>query len=365
MQKKVLKIRVLNDLDTFNKMLEESDEHLVRRFVRPPNFKSFYQVTDKERWFEITTSYGPEKGVCTYRIDKELRDAGHTNPGICYKTLLYYGKIRDIVKEEPNLFEYTEDGKIVQSAKPMLDSIDYKFDIGYEGEVYGYDINSAYGNVLRGKVPDTFNMRKNDVLKENEVGFILNDNLDMVTRVGGYADVVFPLIDSPYIKFINKFYRLKREAKERELAATTEEERKTAKEEKRRAKDFLNFAVGCAQNHNPFFRAFVVHSCNKIIKNIIKQHKDDVVYWNTDSVYSKVELKELELGDDIGQWKLEYQGLFRLKGINYQKVDKKEVCYRGVVKEAFSADYNLLTDKLPKYKSSIYYDVEKNQLIRR
>ena len=102
------------------------------------------------------------------------------------------------------------------------------------------------------------------------------------------------------------------------------------------------------QNHNPFLRAYVVNMCNKKIKDIIDAHPEECCMWNTDAVYSTAPL-DLEIGENIGQFKLEYQGILRQVNNNYQKVDEHNTTYRGVCKMLFKEDFNILTDPIPDY----------------
>ena len=90
--------------------------------------------------------------------------------------------------------------------------------------------------------------------------------------------------------------------------------------------------------------------------------------WNTDAVYCTEHIPELDAlcGEDIGQFKIEYEGLFRQKGSNYQKVDTHEVSYRGIMKCLFDEDYNLLEDPtpeicLPYEMNKETYQIEKNK----
>ena len=73
--------------------------------------------------------------------------------------------------------------------------------------------------------------------------------------------------------------------------------------------------------------------------------------WNTDALYCTEHIEELDnlIGDDIGQFKIEYEGMFRQRGCNYQKLDLEEhkTSYRGKSKILFKDEYNILTDRLP------------------
>ena len=84
---------------------------------------------------------------------------------------------------------------------------------------------------------------------------------------------------------------------------------------------------------------------------------------NTDAIYATKHIEELDnlVGDDIGQFKIEYEGRFRLKGFNYQKVDNNDTSIRGVLKLAFkqNKDYNLLKDPIPKAVLPYKYNTDK------
>lgn len=137
------------------------------------------------------------------------------------------------------------------------------------------------------------------------------------------------------------------------------------------AKQILVITVGLWQNVNPFLRAYVVNKCNKEIQSLLDSFGDKICCWNTDAVYCTEHIPFLDerLGDDIGQFKLEYEGLFRQKGNNYQKVEEGSTTYRGILKCLFSKDFNILTDDLPKailpYKmNKETYMIEKNQMFK-
>lgn len=243
------------------------------------------------------------------------------------------------------LLNQYEDGGIVNSAKPIL-WFNQKFNGTEIDKVYGYDVNSSYGYELSKEfIPDTYQMRvydrkiherKDFYVKEGEVGFMLDRDLTLV-ETGNFAHIICPLMKNPYADFIKEQYEIKRTAKN--------------DNDKKIAKFILNCGVGLFQKHNPLLRAYVIHNANKRIKNLIEKHNNAAVLANTDSFYATKKIEELEeqLGDGLGQFKLEVNGeTLRLKGLNYQ-IPNKKICCRGVIGQKFTQveDFNILTDKLP------------------
>lgn len=335
--------------------------------VKAP-LRGFSYLEDNERYISITTMYIQdfevdgktiykcilgnkdclEKYACTWKFDK----TGQNNTSIAPSTVMRLAnnvyKPKEEVNTENTLIQVNADNKPIQSAKPIL-GYNKLYD-NTEHQVYVYDLNSAYAAVLTDKIIDTYSARYYDIVGTNEVGFRLDDNLTMVDT-GAEADVIFPLIESPYKDFVAKWYNIKKTAPK-------------GSDERTKAKNILTFMVGLFQNHNPYLRAYVIHSCNRKIQKILDNNYSVCCMWNTDAVYSTKPL-DLDIGDNIGQFKLEYSGTFRQKGNNYQKVDKNETSYRGVLKMLFDNNWNILTDDLPEYVLPYQWnketlDIEKN-----
>lgn len=357
-----------SSLEEMNKYLEQASKCSNIRFYEGETHQTYndgYQysltcssyIKETLRYVYLTTKYADDFKPTTYIFDKIAPGTAKIDGTATYLIFTHYGKIRNIVEEMPNLFHYVNKNgrmKVANSSKALLGSIGR-----YEGKVYGYDLNSAYSRVLYDKIIDTYSMQVDTTgnlkVKENQVGFLLDTDLTMITKVGRVADVVFDLIDSPYKKFITKYF------KEKKLAKLQGDN-----DRKERAKQILNFPIGFTQNINPFFRAYIIHTCNNYIEQFLKKYKKNIVLWNTDAVYSNVRIPEIEenLGEDLGQWKPEFEGTIRVKGLNYQEVETNKVTYRGVIKQAFEEkkDYNLLKDELPKYSSNIeLYNYKDNE----
>ena len=350
---KIIELATSNDLT----ILIEEDKDYEFTASRLPLRRASY-AHDCDKFTKFTTMYVKEikledgsfdyelvrgeKYACTWIFDKSGEYNIAVNPlEIQIEAGKYYKPYEEINKED-TIFHFWS-GKVVESARPLV-SYNKKFD-NTEHYVYCYDLNSAYANVLKDKIIDTYNWRSYDEVGDGEIGFNFDNNLTLVHKGEGLAFRVYKLIDSPFKEYINKYYNMKKNAP-------------SGSREKKVAKAYLNYCVGLWQNHNPFLRAYVVNTCNEYISKYIKKYKDIVCMWNTDAIYTTEPIEELDIGTEIGQWKLEYEGLFRQKQTAYQKVDKAEVTYRGVSKCLFKKDFNLLTDKLPAHDFRYYFDSE-------
>lgn len=336
------RIKYIESLEEFNKILHIANTHtnLIKGNYEAIKYKykaslathSCYE--DKFVTIELTTQYyewKPGRYIPTtyiFRKDGEYKVVMKGSD--CYMISQRYYKAPDYRKEKEIIANIgiNKKGSFMSSASPLV-GFNSKFD-NSEHEVYIYDLNSAYAVQLMNKLPDTEEYRLYSIVNKNQVGFMFDGQLTMVTKPGLYADIVFNIVESPYKEFARKYYDMKKNA--------------TNKQDKLKAKNMLNLTVGYWQRTNPFLRAYVVHSCNNYIKSLIDEN---TCMWNTDAIYSIVPRHDLELGDDIGQWKLEYSGTFRQKGNNYQKVDKKDTAYRGTPKRWFNIDWNILKDKVP------------------
>ena len=127
----------------------------------------------------------------------------------------------------------------------------------------------------------------------------------------------------------------------------------------------LNLPIGYCQRYNPFLRAYVVHSCNEVIKQLID---DDTLFWNTDAIFSLKRRPELEIGTDIGQFKeikcdtLSYVG-------NVYQINDEDPTYRGISKswfKSFEKTYGRKYDLLKDFDKSIsrinYYNLNWKEL---
>ena len=214
---------------------------------------------------------------------------------------------------------------------------------------YYYDLNSAYATVmLKEDFPDTTKGRMMDDVREGAIGFDFDGEL---VYPGEYADYVFPLMPSPYVKYVLRYYEQKKNAK--------------TKGEKNKAKAMLNIPTGYLQNHNPVIRAFIVNKCAEKIKNIIKKIGDNFITGNTDCIVSAVPLPFLDVGEEIGQWKFK-EGTIAMIATNYQW-NYEVPTYRGIPKgwwEQYGKEFDLLKVEIPNCGNIYHFDEDKKEIVR-
>ena len=307
----------------------------------------------KDTKIEITTRYYEYGVPTTYIFDLNNEDI-FVRSGLDYfKEFSRAYKVPKADKyniDRLNKYKNTENNKYVCSASPILD-YNRKYEKQLLENCYEYDLNSAYANTLLRKIPDLENpviAKWPDQIKvnKNEVGFILDDTLSIVNS-GYMADIKFKLIDTPkkLKDFLIRWYNRKKNS---------------TGNEKLEAKAMLNLPIGYCQRYNPFLRSYVVNSCNKVIKELIDEN---TLFWNTDAIFSKVKRPELEIGNEIGQFKeikcskLVYVG-------NVYQINDEDPTYRGISKtwfKSFEKEYGRKYDLLKDYDKTIsrinYYDL--------
>lgn len=315
---------------------------------------SKYMIIElKDTKLEITTRYYEYGVPTTYIFDLNNEDIFIRSGLDCFKEFNRAYKVPKADKyniERLNRYKNTENNKYVCSASPILD-YNRKYEKQLLENCYEYDLNSAYANTLLRKIPDLENpviakWPKQIKVNKNEVGFILDDTLSIVNR-GYMADIKFKLIDTPkkLKDFLIRWYNRKKNS---------------TGNEKLEAKAMLNLPIGYCQRYNPFLRSYVVNTCNNAIKELIDEN---TLFWNTDAIFSKVRRPELEIGNEIGQFKeikcnkLVYVG-------NVYQINDEDPTYRGISKtwfKSFEKEYGRKYDLLKDYDKTIsrinYYDL--------
>lgn len=285
-------------------------------------------VEDLLKWFKLTYRHGAD-GVCTYVFDKTLGDTTNhqqVTPMVTYTLLCRYAGKKNI----PRLIKTKDDAPF--SARAFL-----WYNPKYNEtrvEAWAYDVNSSYSAAMIQDMPDTSVPAMSKNVEAGEIGFDLQGN--RVTK--GFAPFVFKLIPSPFVKFVEVWYDRKRNA--------------TTPEEKRKAKEFLNFPIGYLQNVNPFLRAQIIGIANQYIEDLIDEN---TIYCNTDCIVSIRPRTDLKLGKGLGEFKLEHHGMFAFKGYNYQW-DYDTPSIRGKSKCYFPKKWDLLKDDLPIAQNQYQYN---------
>lgn len=280
-------------------------------------------IEDRETWFTLTYKKGDI--AATYHFRKDGAEKSQfINGAEAFRILSEYYKVPK--------FDYD-----VGSAKPILWKND-KYECKRVNAI-SYDINSAYSYAMLKPMPDTSVEPRCGKVKPGEIGFVDDDGLKAV--FSGFCLWVFPLMESPFKRFIEHWY----------------EEKKNGNP---KAKGVLNYSVGYLQKVNPFLRATILTYCNNLIQSLIDTY-DDIIYCNTDSIVSLTP-KDLPIGKEIGEWKVEHEGLFAFNGFNYQW-DFEPPHYRGKSRKWFKKGWDILKDDLPISGNVYKYDKGKIKII--
>ena len=307
----------------------ENRQIVFREKLKGEAFNNYAFLIDRTRWLEI--SYRKGSYCATYRFDKATTETDNHQviTGLqAYRVLRRYYKVPQTTPcKEASLF----------SASPLLWAND-KYQ-SQRVDAICYDMNSAYAYAMLQDIPDTSKPPMEKKIEQGEIGFGFDENGNVCLQHAGFCPYVFKTIPSPFHKFVYTWYNRKKNAK--------------TKLEKRKAKEYLNFCVGFLQGRNEFLRAFIVCFANERIKSLMDEN---TIYCNTDSIVSLVPRDDLEIGTDIGQFKIEHEGKFAFKGFNYQWNDSKP-CVRGVVKEYFQDGWDILKDDMPEVKNKYELDL--------
>lgn len=281
-----------------------------------------------------------EKNLFTYIARKDAQDDEYVRPedqagGQGYQAFsvlsLYYKIPRTNESTYVNL-----NGKRVSkygSAKPFLN-----YNKNFENKrvkAIAYDINSAYSYaMINAEYPvEADPIRQNSFIKDNEIGFIYTETTGLTCIKSGFATYIFHKQQCPdsFKRFVEKWYKKKQ----------TSDIIKKCK-----AKNTLNHCIGYIQRINPFYRSAIITEANNFVKNIINENLDKFIYSNTDSIIFTEPIPSINIGENIGQFKIEHDGLFAFKGFNFQW-DYNIPSYRSKSKNWFKDGWDILNDDLP------------------
>lgn len=324
-------------IDEMNELLKDCENKGKIRITKPGVLSKdrTYEIHQKVIKFTVNTRYkGHIKEYYTFLDGRE--DPQMISPGLAYTSLKNSWPELPVIPEDNPVYNRV-------SASPLIG-----YNSKYENirqEAWGYDLNSAYAYaMLKGWIDASVPPQAKEIDPETEIGFDLN--LDIQRE--GFCYFTFKKMETPQgIKnWVYRHYNEKKNAK--------------TKKEKLKPKQTLNYAVGMLQRKNPWLRAWVVASCNEYIKSLIDE---DTLFYNTDSIVSRRRRKDLEqnIGAEIGQWKLEHEGVVAYRGNTYQW-NKDKPTYRGVPKDDFPDDFDLLVDKKPLHTNPYYYNEKENRI---
>lgn len=344
--------------------IDEFNEHLAyckrnRKIIFEPRKKAEHALIANLviDIVNIYLTYRRADKTVTYSTRLDGGEAVNKITGLlAYQTLCKYYKIPNLKdnkyyhRKEKKVNNRSQISWIVQAASPLLWSNTEKSGKLYENCIE-YDMISAYAWALSQPLPDTSKKPKfyADV-QPGEIGFFLDGTITFTE----HAPIVFPLMESPFTRFVQKWFGIKKYGNE---------------EEKKKAKQMLNFCVGYMQRTNPFLRNTVVNRCNIKMESLIDE--ETTLYCNTDCLVSIVKRDDLDVGSSVGQFHIEHQGTFAYKGLNYQW-NYEYPKYRGVPKKWFEnfenkhkRKWTILDDPVPHEDDSEFYFDEKQLQIRR
>ncbi len=212
---------------------------------------------------------------------------------------------------------------------------------GKVGEVYhhcySYDINKCYLWVMSAfKMPDTRKIYKRIAPQAGQLGFIfkgdyiMNESymelrpvMDLLIGFNGCSlecDFVCDTMESPFRDYAD--YMVAEINKATEMAKSDNpKKREKAIERKAKLKYIVNVSIGLLQDVNPFMRAAIVGYANLNILHLVKDD-ETVLYYNTDSIASTRPRTDLDIGDKVGQWKIENEDedvtFYGKSGLDYE-----------------------------------------------
>lgn len=329
----------LTDVKDVNIILEEIKQspkaiivnHTLKEFV-PLTYKNVITILREN--LVITVNRGKSTYQYHFNLNGEIKVV--VNPRVVYATFKKYVHFKDV----ENPFNYSSSGILY-------------YNDAFEGEhkAYSYDLNSSYSNaMLNCDYPDVDQfVGTNRIVGDDEIGFVDSFGNVKVIESGRLATYVYKKLprDNKLYKDIERFVRYYYSMKSNAQTPI----------EKQYAKDFLNFSIGCLQNHNWLFRTCILSYANKIITDLIEKYEEHVIYCNTDNITLDIPI-DLNIGKDIGQFKIEhYDENVKLKGTAVQWKDK--LSYRGVTGCRLKDDFDILKDKVEYTKPQKYYFDEK------
>lgn len=156
---------------------------------------------------------------------------------------------------------------------------------------YEYDLNSAYGWAMLQDMPNTKEAPRSGFVQDGEIGFVQRDgHFSAVFEVGKRADFIWPKMKTPFERFVNHWYTIKKNSPKGSV-------------EREKAKGFLVVATGMLKHYNPPLRAAIVSYVGQFMTKLIDENTIKV---STDSLICAKPRTDLDIGTELGQFKLEH-----------------------------------------------------------
>ena len=199
------------DFDEIQRHIKFCYECRMLRFRAKDKDESFgAQAFIEDNLVNFTISYKDGGQACSYVFRKDGENRQKIQGCEAYRILSKYYKIPKMSEDICGKFE---DGGL--SASPLL-----YYNPKYENmriDAIGYDLNSAYSNAMLQPIPDTsVPYKAKEIKKGKEIGFVeieMNGRASLTPVFEGYSFYVFPLMESPFKRFVETWYNKKKNAK--------------------------------------------------------------------------------------------------------------------------------------------------------
>ena len=338
------RIRFIRIAD-FKKKLKFAKENYIIRLCAPDSSIKCRAFLEEKKETFLLTMYDyvdGEWGAVTYKARKDDKEQlQQIDPKLAFSTFNKYYKVPRIYDDK---FQAPFSATGVQFFNP-------KFNKQRTQNCIGYDLNSAYTwSLLSADLPDTTKVYESGVVKNDEIGFDGDGN---IMKAGQYAVFRFKRLNKADRELIQKFAHIWYQKKKNARSA----------QEKAKAKEILNMSIGYLQHYNCFLRSAVINYCNDFINSIINKYPDNVLFANTDSIVANISILEIEsnLGDEIGQWKVEHQGSFYYNDFNYQW-NFETASTKGIPTSYQKKGFDLEKDDPRENHCAKYYEMDYNKI---
>lgn len=197
---------------------------------------------------------------------------------------------------------------------------------------YGYDMNSCYPYFMTKPLPYGEIIREDDFVKEGEIGFswditIKGDKSLRMNLPGEYACYILKSkIYQGFVDWANTEYLIKLKAKN------------TADYDLIKKK--YNAVIGNMKYHNIFIRIAVLDYAYKYMESL---RDDNTIMQTVDSIVSSVPRPDLNIGDNLGQFKEEHTDEpFIFKKQSIKKWLYSDTSYKGNKASRRDEEHNLI-----------------------
>lgn len=197
---------------------------------------------------------------------------------------------------------------------------------------YGYDMNSCYPYFMTKPLPYGNIIRENDFVQEGELGFSWNitikgDKSLVMNLPGEYACYIFKTkIYQGFVDWANTEYSIKLNAKDTGYYDLIKKK--------------YNAVIGNMKYHNIFIRIAVLEYAYKYMESLKDEH---TIMQTVDSIVSSVPRPDLDIGDNLGQFKEEHKDEpFIFKKQSIKKWLYSDTSYKGNKSSRRDEENNLI-----------------------